>query len=58
MKVLLLPWGVHDASGGTQEDLDAWVAYNRDCVPLPVSFGHDMPLRDRGAFAAAVTALG
>jgi hypothetical protein len=28
------------------------------CVPLPVSFGHDMPLRDRGAFAAAVTGRG
>ena len=27
------------------------------CVPLPVSFGHDMPLPERGAFAAAVTAL-
>lgn len=50
MKVLLLVWAVGDASGGTQEDLDAWVAYDRDlrAAGVLVEGGALQPLAEDG----------
>lgn len=50
VKVLLLLWAVDDASGGTQEDLDAWVAYDADlrAAGVLVDGGALQPLGENG----------
>jgi hypothetical protein len=50
VKVLLLLWAVDDASEGTQEDLDAWVAYDSDLRAAGVLLegGALQPLAENG----------